>query len=340
MPSKKLTCFLFNDLEPWERAGVEPIIENLCEYAIIETIWVTESQRRFFKIKPQGDFWIVARDWQRALDFLAAKYYSSGKIFVSILHSKSEEKKMYGLSFKSIFSPLGKAITLIVYSPLEYRFFKEIKKIPEAQLKLSSLAIGKTKPQINQTSSTGKFQVGTFCDFSTESNINFLIGISHFITNQTSQVHFNILGRGPLYSHFSKMLIELELDHRVSIIETVSESTVGALDLFIYAPLRNHHFIPVLIAGAYKVPVISIDVPGIEEFIITGESGIVMPSNDIKLMGEKIIQMLHSKEMRQTMGAKLQTHIENIASPSTVSRSYRDLFFQESEKDLPIELAA
>ena len=44
--------------------------------------------------------------------------------------------------------------------------------------------------------------------------------------------------------------------------------------------------------------------------------------------------------MRQTMGAKLQTRIENIASPSTVSRFYRDLFFQESEKDLPIELAA
>lgn len=329
MNFKRLTCFIFNDLEPWERGAIEPILESLSRYAFIETIWVTESQRRFFKSKPQGDFWIIARNWIRALDFLSAKGYRSGKLFVSVLNGSPEEKRLYDLSFQNFFSSLSDSTTLIVYSPLEYRFFKDIKKVPESQLKLASLAL--PKPSLTPFSPTGKnkIEVGTFCDFSVESNINFLLGVAHFVTKINSEVHFNILGRGPLYGHFSKMICDLNLSEKVSIVETVTDSVISSLDLFLYSPLRNHHFLPVMLAGSYQVPVISIDVPGIEKFIITGRTGFVLPSFEIQSMGEKIIDLINQPELRVGLGRGLKLQVEQLASIDLVSNQYRDMFFNQ-----------
>ncbi len=338
---KNLTCFLFNDLDPSERSSIEPILENLSQFAQIETIWVTEAQRRFFKKRAQGDFWIVARDWRRALDFLSVKSYNSGKVFVSILYTPQEEKQLYGLSFQPFFSSLPKSTTLIVYSPLEYRFFRDIKKIPESQLKLGSLMMPKRVWQSFPNRNSGKFQVGTFCDFSMESNINFLLCVAHFVSKQSSQIHFNILGRGPLYNHFSRMVSALDLNKAVSIIETVSESVVGSLDLFLYAPLRNYHFIPVMIAGAYQVPVISVEIPGIEDFIVPEKSGILIPSYEIKTMGIKILELYQEQSRRNELGLELNAQLCRSASLNVVTQQYQNLFFgEESFNEKNLEKAA
>ena len=328
MAFRKLTVFLFNDLEPWERACVEPILENLSQFAFIETIWVTEAQRRFFKKSHQGDFWIVSRHWRRAIDFLAAKNHRSGKLFISILNGVDEKKNLYELSFQSFFAQFSKTTTLIVYSPLEYQFFREIKKVPESQIKLGSLIRPKVEVSQSLNKISGQFQVGTFCDFSTESNIHFFLGVAHFITKQNSQIHFNILGKGPLYGHFSKVINDLDLQDRVSIVETISAATVGALDLFIYSPIRNHHFIPVLLAGAYGVPVVSVDIPGIENFIVPDKTGILVAASEIKAMGEKILQLERESGKRKELGEELKTHLKKTASVESLSQRYQELFFE------------
>jgi glycosyltransferase involved in cell wall biosynthesis len=329
MNAKRLTCFLFNDLEPWERGAIEPILESLSQFAFIETVWVTESQRRYFKSKPKGDFWIIARNWVRALDFLSAKSYRSGKLFVSVLNGAPEEKRLYDLSLQAFFASLADSTTLIVYSPLEYRFFRDIKKIPESQLRLASLALPKTHSVAFNHREKNKIEVGTFCDFSIESNINFLLGVAHYVTKRNSKVHFNILGRGPLYAHFSKMICELELSEKVSMVETASDSLINSLDIFLYAPLRNHHFLPMMLAGAYQVPVISAGMPGIENFILDGQTGFVVSSLEIQSMGEKIIELVEKPELRSQLGQALKAQVESVASIDLVLGHYREMFFNQ-----------
>ena len=73
MNSNQLTCFLFNDLEPWERTTFEGLIEGLSGLMKIETIWVTESQRHYFRKQVTGNFWIISKNWRRACEFLSAK---------------------------------------------------------------------------------------------------------------------------------------------------------------------------------------------------------------------------------------------------------------------------
>lgn len=326
MALKNLTCLIFNDLESFERSSIEPIIEHLSDSTAIETIWVTEAQRRFFRKKTRGDYWVVARDWRRALDFLSWESFSGGRIFVSVLHMKQEEKRLYGLSFRSFLKSLPKCLTLVVHSPLELHFFHNIEKVPLGQLKLAPLAMAAhLKPQNNRVSD--KFEIGTFCEFSVESNINFLLAVAHFVSKQSSQVHFNILGRGPLYAHFYRMIDSLQLNDVVSIVETQSESSVSVLDLLIYAPLRNHHFIPVLLAGAFSVPVIATDLPGIHDFISAENAGMVLPSYEVRALGEKILEISRNPSLGKTLGHALNQHLKQNFSFSLINQKYRDIFF-------------
>lgn len=324
------TILLFNDLEAWERACIEPIIERLSQTALIETVWVTEAQRRFFKKNRHGNFWIVSKNWRRALDFLSAQHHEKGQLFISVLGAAQEKKKLYGLSLYSWNSKIPKTATLIVYSPLEFQFLKEIEKVPGEQLQLGLLPPPKSETSAGYASLTRKFEVGTFCDFSSESNISFFLSVAHFVTQQNSKIHFNILGRGLLYDHFSKMISELELEAKVSVVETVSETAVNYLDLFVYFPLRNYHFIPLLIAGAYGVPVVSSEIPGIENFILPDKTGILVPSFDIKAMGEKILELEKDSARRLQLGKDLNSHLQRIASVDSICNLYREILFEKA----------
>lgn len=336
MVSRNLTCLLFNDLESLERSSIEPMIENLSSWLPIETVWVTEAQKRFFKGKVSGDFWVISRNWRRALEFLAYKAYRGGRVFVSVLNTQQEEKNLYRLFFQPFLTSLPKFITLIVHSPMEYHFFRDIKKVPISQLRYAPVAVPvQGKPQLKQPSN--KFEVGTFCDFSAESNINFLLAVAHFVCKQNSQIHFNILGRGSLYSHFSKMIHSLGLNEFVSLVETQSVDSVGVLDLFLYVPLRNHHFIPVMLAGVHSLPVLSVELPGVQELILPGETGLLLSSFEVRLMGEKILDLSKNEGLRGSLGRALNQHLQQSFSPKFLNEKYRETFFDVSS--VPEKLA-
>jgi glycosyltransferase involved in cell wall biosynthesis len=327
MESRHFTCFLFNDLESWERKFVEPILEALSQDVGIETIWVTEAQRRYFKTHRVGNYWVIARDWQKAIRFLSARHHLEGRLFVTILHSSQEQKKLYQLSFQNLFPILPKNTTLLVHAPLEYRFLKDIKNISESQLRLLNFPMPHLA-EMKNPSASGSYRVGTFCDFTTESNVNFLLGVAHFITQKNSLLHFYILGKGPLYEHFSKMVKELKLEKRVSIVETVTDATIGFLDLFLYFPLRNYNFIPVILAGAYRLPVISADLPGIEKLIQNEKNGFVVPSYEIQAVGERVLELLGQEAKCLELGNSLFAHLEASFPLGEVVQDYRRLFFE------------
>lgn len=332
-----LTCLFFNDLEPYEKIFIEPLMEKLSESTSVETVWVTEAQRGFFRRKKlEGDYWIVSRNWRGALDFLAVNSNRAGRIFVSVLGTAREEKGLHGLTLQSFKSPIPKPVTLIAYSPLEFRFLRDIKRIPETQLKMSSLPLPSDWSLDSCLNPNEKFQVGTFCDFSSASNINFLIGVAHFVSKQNTQIHFNVLGRGPLYAHLVKMVNSLGLNQTVSIVETTSPSSIRSLNLFLYAPLRNHHFIPLMLAGAYSVPVVSVDLPGIEAFISEGHTGFIIPSYDIRAMGEKVIKLYLEKALRDSLGGQFNRDLKKNLSLDVVARNYESIFW-EREPSTPME---
>ena len=339
MQSTQLTCLLFNDLEPWERRVFEGVIEGLSSLMSVETVWVTESQRGFFKHNYRGNFWVISKQWYRALNFLTARGHREQKIFVSILDLNDEARPLSGLSILPLFNKLPKTVTLLVHNPAEYRFFNEIKKIHSAQLKWIELPFIPNTRTL-EPSGNGKFVVGTLCQFKPESNVPFLLSLSHFVSMVDSQVRFRIMGRGPLYGHYSRMVSELGLENQVSIVETVSEEPVGSLDLFLYFPIRAPHFIPLLVAAANRVPVISFRIEGLEDWFGFEEKSTLVSNYEIKSIGSKILELKEDPEKRKMLALKFVANTSNKFSLENVSKKFLNLFSNDSDRENLLPKAA
>lgn len=325
MDANKLTCLLFNDLYPWERKVFETLIEGLSSSMKVETIWVTEAQRRFFTKKLEGNFWILSKHWRRAIHFLSAHHYRAGKLFVSVLDLNDEDKTIYRLSLQAVLAKLPKTLTLLSHSPTEYRFLKEIKRVP--QERLQRLALPVMTPRKNKNKVSQKtFQVGTLCHFVQESNIPFLLGVAHFVTKIDPDIKFHILGGGPLYGHFAKMVSDLDLEKRVNIIETVSDELLSHLDSFLYTPLRDPHFVPLILAAYHQIPVISVDIDGVRDLITSEKSGVVLPNYEIKSMGQKILELKNDVNQRHLFAENLTLNLKSKFSVDVLLSDYQRVF--------------
>ena len=88
------------------------------------------------------------------------------------------------------------------------------------------------------------------------------------------------MGKGRLEDHL-KRLVGLDLQDCVEIVSEAIGIEMKNLDLLLYLPIRNDHFIPVLLAGAAGVPALSNDLPGVEDIIEDGRTGYLLPTYEI-----------------------------------------------------------
>ena len=340
--SSKLTCLLFNDLYPWERSALDPLIQRLEKDLQLETVMVTESERRYFKKERQGNFWVVARNWFDALAFLSGARYQHGKIFLSVFQESSEKRPLHSLILNFLKPALPNHCHLLVHSPLDYRFYAEIEGFKKGErVTMVPLTLPDLKEIPSVKSVNESLTIGTYGDFTSENNINYLLGVAHYITQVNSKIQFRVLGRGPLYTHYLKMIQDMGLSGRVSVAETVDPKDIALLDVLLYLPFKNHHFIPVLLAASQRIAVLSVEVLGIEQYLQDGHSGFVVPLNEIKPMGELVLRLSQDPHIRLEMGKKLLDQLKTRFDLESVIPSYVSLFLgTQSDPAVGLESAA
>jgi glycosyltransferase involved in cell wall biosynthesis len=123
------------------------------------------------------------------------------------------------------------------------------------------------------------------------------------------------------------MIQSLGLEKSVEIIDTVVCDPIADLDVLLYVPLRNDHFLPVLLAGAARVPTLCSEIPGIQDFMTDGQEGFILPVHETKPMGELILRLVQDAAMREALAGRLQSHLSRQFSAARVSHGFGDLFF-------------
>jgi glycosyltransferase involved in cell wall biosynthesis len=73
-------------------------------------------------------------------------------------------------------------------------------------------------------------------------------------------------------------------------------------DIFALASDREEMPMSILEAMATGLPVVAIDVGGIPEMVIEGETGFLVPARDTAAFGERLGRLAHDPELRQRMG--------------------------------------
>lgn len=125
------------------------------------------------------------------------------------------------------------------------------------------------------------------------------------------QVEYHIVGTGPLEEQIRSTAHSLNLDAIVKFHGDVDDRIRTELyqqsDLFVMPvlndPVDKEGFgLVYLEAAAHGVPSIATDIPGIDEAIMNGETGILIKDNDIPELATWIDRLLNNKEERTQLG--------------------------------------
>jgi len=339
MQKSDLTCLFFPDLLPWERCSLDPLLAHLSSRYRIEQWDVTQLSRDQLKEARRGEnIWVVANRWQQALQFLSVP--TKAKVYVSVLGPVSSPDTLATLVWRRFRPLVAPSVQLIAHSPLSYRFLREIQHVPENQVSFVPLpAQPDLKPSLKPRAD-GTITVGTLARFSSESNLNYFLGVAHYVAHHNPALRFRILGAGLLAPHVQELVQGLDLSGRVKVDISRESFDASGLDIFLYTPLQNEHFIPLIVAGSLGLPVIASEVPGIDQFILDGREGFLVAVNDIRPMGELILRLAADPLLRGAVGEKLSERVFREYSSQKIGAGYEKLFFGKTESPTGVTQAA
>lgn len=321
----KLRCFFNSDLLPWERQSFSSILERLRQEISVEVTEIDASHRRALSKVGSGPAWIIARDWRSAVKFLGVRNHSKTPVFVSVMDLSSPRENIYKVLLNKLVGSVPESVTLLVHSPLNYRFFTELEGFSNSRVRFLPLPLPNTFAGA-APKSKGTFSVGSFGPFVSDSHLNYVVSVAHYLIKKNEKITFKILGTGPLYAHISQMISDLSLSSRVSVVETVNPELISELDVLLYSPLRNDHFLPLYFAGMAGLPVVASEVPGVTDYIKDGHSGFVVPVNETKSMGELILRLAGDSVLATSMGQKLKETLAKSLNTSVLVNDYLSTF--------------
>lgn len=73
-------------------------------------------------------------------------------------------------------------------------------------------------------------------------------------------------------------------------------------------------------AGSYGLPAVIVDIPGLEDMIVSGENGFIVPQDGMREMGERIADLFHDDDLWQRMSTKSQELISRYSIEAVGSR--------------------
>jgi glycosyltransferase involved in cell wall biosynthesis len=127
-----------------------------------------------------------------------------------------------------------------------------------------------------------------------------------------------IVGDGPLRRSLEALVKSLGLQGRVQFLGWRGDvpRLMAALDVLLVPSLWEGFGLVILEAMAQRVPAIGSDVSAIPEIIIQGETGLLVPPEDIDRLTEALTLLLGDHALRQHMGLLAEDRLETNFSES------------------------
>ena len=137
-------------------------------------------------------------------------------------------------------------------------------------------------------------------------------------------LHYHIVGDGPMYEPLARHCKELKLNTLVTFHRNVTDREL--LDFYRDASLfvmPTEHLgrdiegfgIVYIEAGAFALPVIASDLPGVTEAVIDGETGILVPAGSVPDLADAIEILARNPERCRELGEKGRERAWNLFNP-------------------------
>jgi len=130
------------------------------------------------------------------------------------------------------------------------------------------------------------------------------------------QVRLVVYGGGPERKNLEELAESLGVSDAVEFPGTVKNTDVPnvlkGLDVFVVPSIRESFGVAAVEAMACEVPVVVSDAEGLQEVVVDGETGIVVPRHDSMALSNAIMRLLADSELRVEMGRRGRTRVKQM----------------------------
>jgi glycosyltransferase involved in cell wall biosynthesis len=137
--------------------------------------------------------------------------------------------------------------------------------------------------------------------------LEYLIEAAKVVLDKFEQASFLLIGYGPLKSKIMKSAYDRGMSDksirfkgpydRDNIAEILGKATV-----FVFPSLREGLPVSVLEAMAAGVPVVGSAIPGINDVVVDGENGYLVPPKDPKALASAMLKLLNDERLQRKLG--------------------------------------
>ncbi|WP_162051936.1 glycosyltransferase [Pontibacter pamirensis] len=170
-------------------------------------------------------------------------------------------------------------------------------------------------------------------NFSPEKNHRFLLEVLKMLKRQDPKIKLVMVGEGVLAETIQKEAVQAGLDDTVYFagFRSQVQQMLAAADLFVLSSTVEGVPGVILEAGAQKVPAVAVNVGGVGEVVVDGETGVLVPEHDVQLFAEKISSLLNDQAERERLGNGAYRLVTSEYNPDKNAKSFIDLYHSLSK---------
>lgn len=170
--------------------------------------------------------------------------------------------------------------------------------------------------------------LGTLSRLDTVRAVHLMLDILKKMVDRGMPVRLNVAGIGEEMDNLKAQAKRLGIEDKVTFLGGVRDLTAYFKDVDIL--VNTPHCIGdhgagvgnnILEAGLYDTPVVTYNMAGISEMVITGQTGYCIPFGDDEAFIEAVDTLIKHPELRSQMGKALHKHVETLCSDDEIYRT-------------------
>ncbi len=172
------------------------------------------------------------------------------------------------------------------------------------------------------------FVVGIVAAFRPEKRHDIFIQAAKKLLETFADFSFVLVGDGALRPEIEKQIAKLGIGDNVLLTGNVPkpETIMAGFDAKVLCSESEVAPLTVLEAGAMAIPVIATDVGFVSELVIDGETGIIIPPNDVDALVNAILSLKNDPDKANKLGNAARERVTNLFSLEKMVQGYADFF--------------
>lgn len=179
----------------------------------------------------------------------------------------------------------------------------------------------------------GHTVIGSLSRLETEKGIDTLIRAVAELKGRFPEIRLVVAGSGGQESRLRHLIDMLDCGNEVALPGYVSEpgDFLSCLDIYVQ-PSRSEAFgLGVNEAMAAGLPVIASKVGGLPEQVVDGETGYLVPPDNVALLADRIARLAKDAKQRRSMGKAGQMRHKDRFGPDRFQQSMRSIYLELSK---------